>query len=255
MVLAERMQTKLENCITWLVQSGMKVNEAKTGLCLFYARDTAPIEISINDAIIKSSRTMNVLGVMFDQKLQWSEHISLCTSKSMKALSAIRMIKKYFPYKELLEIVTANVYSIIYYNSEIWHLPSLKSNLKQKLLSISARAISTCVKHCTRDISFVNLHLLYKRATPEQFLMYRHALCIYKVLNSDVMTREWLELNFNQVFTSRQTKFITLKTNNRKVGLNALANRAFILNNKIPLEWINMSLNTFKVYCKKEFLI
>ena len=104
-------------------------------------------------------------------------------------------------------------------------------------------------------ISFVNLHLLYKRATPEQFLLYRHALCIYQVLNSDVMTREWLELNFNQVFTSRQTKFITLKTNRRKVGLNALANRAFILNNKIPLEWINMSLNTFKVYCKKEFLI
>ena len=69
------------------------------------------------------------------------------------------------------------------------------------------------------------------------------------------MAREWLELNFNQVFTSRQTKFITLKTNRRKVGLNALANRAFILNNKIPLEWINMSLNTFKVYWKKEFLI
>ena len=104
-------------------------------------------------------------------------------------------------------------------------------------------------------ISFINLHSLYKRATPEQFLLYRHALSVFKLLNSDVMTREWLELNFNQVFTSRQTKFITLKTNSRKVGLNALANRAFILNNKLPLEWMNLSFNTFKVYCKREFLI
>ena len=66
------------------------------------------------------------------------------------------------------------------------------------------------------------------------------------------MTREWLELNFNQVFTSRQTKFITVKTNIRKVGLNALANRAFILNNKIPLEWLNLTFDTYKVYCKKK---
>ena len=121
----------------------------------------------------------------------------------MKALSAIKMIKKYFTTKELLEIVTANVYSIVYYNSEIWHLPSLKANLKQKLLSISARAISTCAKHCTLDISFINLHSLYKRATPEQFLLYKHALSVFKLLNNEVMTREWLELNFNQVFTSR----------------------------------------------------
>ena len=130
----------------------MQVNEAKTSLCLFYGRDTAPIEIIVNGAIIKSSRTINVLGVLFDQKLQWSEHIALCTSKSSKALTAVRMIKKYFTTKELLQIVTSNVYSILYYNSEIWHLASLKSNLKQKLLSTSAKAISTCVKYCTLNI-------------------------------------------------------------------------------------------------------
>jgi hypothetical protein len=44
------------------------------------------------------------------------------------------------------------------------------------------------------------------------------------------------------------------KSNNKRVGLNAFANRVYILNGRIPLDWLNMSINTFKVHCKKEFL-
>ena len=101
-----------------------------------------------------SSKTINVLGVLFDQKLQWSDHIASCIAKSNRALSAIRLIRKFFTTKELLQLVTSNFFSILYYNSEIWHLQSLKVNLKQKLLSSSARAIKTCVKHCTSQKVF-----------------------------------------------------------------------------------------------------
>ena len=40
----------------WLRQSGMKVNEAKTCLCLFYHKDTTPIEITLNNVRIKSEK-------------------------------------------------------------------------------------------------------------------------------------------------------------------------------------------------------
>ena len=164
------------------------------------------------------------------------------------------MIKKFFNTQELLQLVTSNFYSILYYNSEIWHLSSLKSNLKQKLLSASAKAIKVCVKYCTRDVSFNNLHVIYKRATPEKFLLYRHALCLFKLINYPIFQTEWVALNFNQILTSRQTKFCSSRANRKKVGLNALANRFFILNNRIPLDWFNMSINTFKIHCKKEFI-
>ena len=45
-----------------------------------------------------------------------------------------------------------------------------------------------------------------------------------------------------------------MRQNNKRVGLNALANRAFIANDKIPLDWFNKSLDTFKVKCKEKFL-
>ena len=253
-VAALLIQNKLEKMIEWLTKSGMKVNESKTALALFHCQDTTPIEITLNNITIKSETTMNVLGVIFDQKLQWIPHISHCITKSNKALVALRMISKFFTTKELLQLVTSNYYSILYYNSEIWHLPSLHVNLRQKLLSSSAKAIRMCSKSYINDLSFDTLHARYNRATPEKVLLYKHALSHYKLFNSTDHNVEWVSLNLNQINTSRQTHFITGKSNLKRVGLNAIANRYHILNGKIPLNNFNKSLNSFKIMCKKEFL-
>ena len=81
--------------------------------------------------MINSNRSINVLGVIFDSKLQWSDHIALTIKKSFSALNAICLIKKFFNQKELIQLITSNFYSIMFYNSEIWHLPLLNSNLKK----------------------------------------------------------------------------------------------------------------------------
>ena len=171
-----------------------------------------------------------------------------------KALTAIRLIKRFFTTKELLQLITSNFYSVLYYNSEIWHLQSLKVNLKQKLLSSSARAIKICIKFCTNDVSFIQLHEMYNRAHPEKFLLYRHALLLYKLFNENSHTNEWVHLNFNQILTSRQSTFIATKNNRKRVGLNAIANRLYVLNGRIPLDWFSYGLDTYKIKCKKEFV-
>ena len=162
------------------------------------------------------------------------------------------MISKFFNITELLQLTTSNYFSVLYYDSEIWHLPSLHVNLKQKLLSSSAKKM--CAKYNTNDMPFIKLHELYHRAIPEMFLLYKLALSFFKLFNSNDCTTEWVALNFNQINTSRQLGFITSKTNIKRVGLNVLANRLYVLNGKIPLTLFNKSIDTFKVYCKKEFL-
>ena len=109
----------------WLKGSGMKVNESKTNLCLFHRGDTTPISLNLCCKTIRSNKTMNVLGVIFDSKLQWTEQIANSIKGFMKALNAIRLIKKFFTQTELISLVTSNFYSILYYNSEIWQMPSL----------------------------------------------------------------------------------------------------------------------------------
>ena len=62
------------------------------------------------------------------------------------------------------------------------------------------------------------------------------------------------EIDVNFILTSRQTNFMAIGNNRRRVGLNAMANIISILNDRIPLNWFNMSMDTFKVHCKKLFL-
>ena len=165
------------------------------------------------------------------------------------------MIKKIFSTKELLQLVTSNFFSVLYYNSEIWHLPTLKTTLKKKLLPSSACAIKTCVKYNTNDTSFERLHEIYERATPEKYLLYKTALSLYKLHNSTDFSVEWAALNLNQILTSRQTNFLTLKPNLKRVGISALASRFYILNGKIDLNQFNKSFLAFKLQCKKDFLL
>ena len=60
----------------WLRDSGLKVNEAKTEVCLFHRNDVKQICIDVSSIVVKSSLTMNVIGVLFDSKMQWSSHVA-----------------------------------------------------------------------------------------------------------------------------------------------------------------------------------
>ena len=67
---------------------------------------------------------MNVLGVIFDSRLNWNEQIARTVNKTNSAIHCISQIKYYFTPVELLQIITSNVYSVLYYNSEIWNIPT-----------------------------------------------------------------------------------------------------------------------------------
>ncbi len=81
-VVATHIQQKLKRVMDWLTKSGMKVNEAKTDLCLFYKHDTTPIRISLNGQSVISNSKINVLGVIFDSKLQWYAQVALTLKKA-----------------------------------------------------------------------------------------------------------------------------------------------------------------------------
>ena len=89
---------------------------------------------------------------------------------------------------------------------------------------------------------------------PKALMTYKTAIQLHKLYNATNHSFKWISLNINQIFTTRQTSFIIMKTKNTKVGLNILTNRFSILNGCIPLNWLNTTLDTFEVRCKKLFL-
>ena len=132
-------------------------------------------------------------------------------------------------------------YSVLFYNSEVWHLRTLNQSMKNQLLSISAKALKLWMK--TPDLwmlSFNNLHEMAGRATPEKLGDYKLALRLYKVFKNQIPTQDWVNLNYNIIQTSRQTNCMTAKTNRLKLGMNLISNRFFYLNGKINLDWLNL---------------
>ena len=130
--LMNDMQIKLEWITKWLRDSGLQVNEGKTKLCLFHRKDAPPqITINTNNKPLTRKNFMNVLGVAFDNKLNWHKQTELAVSKSRKSLHAIKSIRKHFSKKKLSQLLKSNYYSVLYYNSEIWHIPSSSRNSKK----------------------------------------------------------------------------------------------------------------------------
>ena len=169
------MKAKLKNIMDWLKDLGMKVYESKIDLCLFHRGDSTPITLNLYDKSIKSNRVINVLCVIFDAKLKWVDHVAHAIKRSTKALNAIRLIRKFNNQRELLTLITSNFYSILYYNSEIWHISTLKAPLKQKLLGASAMALRVSIRHCD--------YRIYSRISPPAYKWNCHFIgyILYKI--------------------------------------------------------------------------
>ena len=252
--LVKDMENSLAVISKWIKQSGLKINENKTEICLFSRRSNEQVTVKIGSDEVVSKDNINVLGVLFDAKLEWSLHIRNAINKSAKALNALGLIRKYFNTNELLQLVTSNYFSILYYNSEIWHLHSLKFYDKKLLLTASSKALKMATHYCYPDISYKNLHVNTKRATPNMYCDYKLSLLLYKTFNLCKPESEWTELNFCQTLMSRQSFFHVIKNNRLRVGLNSLCNRFHHINDKIPLAWLNKPFLAFKIECKKMFL-
>ena len=253
--LIVNMEKSLEAITKWLKKSGLKVNDNKTELCLFHKNEQLSVKIKVNGSEIKSLSEMSVLGIIFDSKLNWNSHVAKAINKSNAALHCIRLIKYYFTPVEMLNIITAYVYSTMYYGSDIWNIPSLKKDLAQKLLSTSAQALKLCTPSYHDRMSFAELHKINNRATPKQMCEYSHALQLHKLINLELPKADWLDLNFQQVFGGRTRTFNFAKTNNYKIGLNLICNRFHSLNGRIDYSWMNESYESFKIRCKKMFLV
>ena len=126
---------------------------------------------------------------MFDSKLTWGPQVTNALSKSAKALNALRLVGRFFSKKQLIQLVTSNFYSILYYNSEVWHIKNLKQSLKNSILSALAKALKLCLKNYDPYISFENLHKIADRATPNSQCTKWH--CNYTRL----LTTKYLQLN------------------------------------------------------------
>ena len=203
---------------------------------------------------VKSKNTMNVLGIKFDSGLKWHDHVEMTIKGANSSLYGLKMIRKYFTASEMKGLVTAIFMSKLYYGAEVWHIPGLARILHKKLKYASANALRLYAPGVTALSTHTEIHRLAERALPEKMCLYRHAVVMYKLFNSIICEDEFLHLNFQLYDNERSEKIVFVKNQNYEAGKNILLNRFSELNNMIYKNWLNLSLETFKIKCKTIFL-
>ena len=199
---------------------------------------------------------MNVLGVTFDSKLNWSSHTTKAIAKAKKALYALRLLRKFFPPDKMRSLLDSYFYSVLYYNSVIWLNPELNSQIKQSLLSVSANALRSCMLSNCAEISFIKIHETCKKCTPNQIMSYQNALWLHKTLNEmySYCSTEHVKILSNIICTSRQLNFEIFKDNFVKIGMNTTNNKFFHLSKQISLNNLNLTFVHYKKMMKLQYL-
>ena len=99
-------ETSFSTICEWMKDSGLKINEAMTEVCVFLRGDTATIIISVNGINVRTRTEINVLGVLFDSKLQWANHVQNAITHANGTLNPIKLLRKFFPKCELCRVRT-----------------------------------------------------------------------------------------------------------------------------------------------------
>ena len=100
------------------------------------------------------------------------------------------------------------------------------------------------------------LHEIHNKGKPEDMMKYRLSIQLYKLYNTTTQNENdnWIDLNFQQNFNERNNLVQIYEVSRLLIGRNTLVNRLKCLNNSIDYDWLNQSLDTFKVKCKLKFL-
>ena len=128
----------------WVISNGLALNLKKTKYMLFSRRNIElPDELKILNTKIDCVKEARFLGVIVDEKLNWSAHIKTLKSKMSRYIGIMCKIKKLLPIQAKIQIFQSLIQSHINYCSIIWGFTA-KSNI-ESLFRIQKKGIRAIV--------------------------------------------------------------------------------------------------------------
>jgi hypothetical protein len=252
-ILKSKTEASMRQHVTFLKEIGMVVNTDKTELLYSSRKHNQSLTIVIDGNSISSVDHMKALGVFISRDLSWSKHVDHMLNKSSHIIKRINYLAKWLNQKELLQLVTSQYFSIIYYCSPVW-IGCLDANTWKRINSAHYRAIRVVTRDFKRRRKRRDLDKETQRATPCEWARYAIASTVIKLYNSsdahiaDVI-RSSAYINDRM---PRKAKFID--RSRLKVGRQSLQNRIGPLFASISFEWIGeLSNDALRVSLKREF--
>ena len=245
--LKRKLEEDCKLSLEWFNNNSMKANPDKFQL-MFLTRhgSVADEKIKIGNIEIKSTSSINVLGLELDNELKFTPHIDEICSQAGKQVNALKRIKNYLEKGSKMIIYNSYVTSNFNHCSAVWMLTN-KTNM-EKLERTNKRAIRFATN---------KFHENYENICKQERQLNIHRKCVkntavlmYKVRKGTVPSyvSELFKVQNLQYAIRDNNKFVLPKYDTVKFGKNSMRYYGVKLWNNIPIMIkTSPSLNTFKL--------
>ena len=119
--LETKVNTELNKISNWFKKNKLCLNYKKTCFIIITRKkQEGDFKIYLDNKTIVRSHKVKYLGIIFDDKLNWEDHIKIINSKISKGCYAIIRLRPYVNIKTLLQIYYALVYTHLQYCVTSW---------------------------------------------------------------------------------------------------------------------------------------
>ena len=256
-IIINTMQLELTKLYNWLLANKLTLNISKTHFMVFHRakHKNYKLNIEINKVVNEQVKHTKMLGIIFDDNLDWSNHISYINSKIAKGVCIIFRANNYFTTTALINMYNAFIFPYLIYCVEVWgnalsiHLKSLPK-LQNKFLQI----ITFTYHRIDKDQLFYNTGIL-----PFNILV-KHGigLSMHKLSNANVpkplQNIYQCNKNVHHHFTRQTNHFHSMGGNNEFVYRTFVFQSVSIWNKILQNINTNVSYAHFK-HLLKDFLL
>jgi Reverse transcriptase (RNA-dependent DNA polymerase) len=255
-----KLQCDINNLADWCKSNCMELNLSKC-FAINFNRSLTNFNFtySINSLDIESVSSIKDLGVLFDVKLTFSQHIINISLKSRKLLGYIQRNSSFLTSNTLKILYCSIVRSKLEYNSIIWNpyygiYKDMLETVQHKFLRFVAYRLGIQAVNYTYDYSALcsnlNLTTLNNRRIQADLIF------LFKLISGISHAPELLSnINFRiNIMNTRSDETFHVMYHPRNYGLQRPLTRIVRSANKIDLDYFGLSLSLFKKRLKAHFL-
>ena len=122
-LMVSNLNDELNHICNWLQSNKLSLNVQKTHTMLFTNNAevyTSQLPILMNDTLITRVYKVRFLGIIFDDKLKWKEHIDHISNKIAKSIGVICKTRHSLPGKSLITLYYSLIYPYLTYCHLVW---------------------------------------------------------------------------------------------------------------------------------------
>ena len=180
--LVNNINVELKIIFEWLNSNMLSLNVDKSNFMVFKPKGKFAdnICIYINNTKINEVSSSKFLGVIIDNKLNWSQHINYIKNKIAKSVGIIVKARKVFDQPTLLSLYNSLIYPYISYCIHVWgNAPNCYISGLIVLQKKAVRIVSGVPPRTHTKPLFEDMNIL----TISQIFNYSLGMFMYKVVN------------------------------------------------------------------------